>query len=356
MRFVPVAMESPLRIAQLAPVIYPTPPRGTGGTERVVSDLTEALMAMGHDVTLIAPSDSVTTARHLSAHPSLSALEAYHGPVAPGVPAALEAAQLGLLAKHLAEFDIVHCHGEFAHAAVLGDRIGHSVTTVHWRLDELDRKLFFHSFPELPVAAISAAQGRDLPRANRTGVVHHGIPVDRFQAGPGGGGVAFIGRMTDQKRPDVAIRVARAAGRPIRLAGGIDVGNPRYFDERVAPLLGEDAVHVGEIDDRAKQGLLGEAAALLFPIDWPEPFGLVMIEAMACGTPVIAWDRGSVREVIDPGVTGFVVRTEEEAVAALAKIDTIDRAGVRERFEARFTAARMAEDYVAIYRELLGRA
>ncbi|MGN5375654.1 glycosyltransferase [Sphingomonas hankookensis] len=159
--------------------------------------------------------------------------------------------------------------------------------------------------------------------------------------------------MTDQKRPDAAIRVARAAGRPIRLAGGIDVGNPRYFAEQVVPLLGEDAVHVGEIDDRAKQGLLGEAAALLFPIDWPEPFGLVMIEAMACGTPVIAWDRGSVREVVDPGVTGFIVRSEDEAVAALAMIGTIDRAGVRERFEARFTAARMAEDYVAIYRKLL---
>ncbi len=344
-------MTPPLRIAQLAPVIYPTPPRGTGGTERVISDLTEALMAMGHDVTLIAPSDSVTTARHLSAHPSLTALEAYHGPVAPGVPAALEAAQLGLLARHLDEFDIVHCHGEFAHAAVLGDRIGRSLTTVHWRLDELDRKLFFHSFPELPVAAISQAQARALPRANRAGVVHHGIPVDRFAVGPGGRELAFIGRMTDQKRPDVAMRVARAAGRPIRLAGGIDVGNPRYFADRVAPLLGDDAEHVGEIDDRAKQGLLGEAAALLFPIDWPEPFGLVMIEAMACGTPVIAWDRGSVREVVEDGVTGFVVNSEEDAVAALARIDTLDRGKVRERFEARFTATRMAEEYVALYRQ-----
>lgn len=349
-------MVSPLRIVQIAPVIYPTPPGKTGGTERVVSDLTEALMAMGHEVTLIAPSDSVTTARHLSAHPSLRALQAYHGPVAPGVPAALEAAQLGLLAKHLHEFDIVHCHGEFAHAAVLGDRIGRSVTTVHWRLDELDRKLFFHSFPELPVAAISAAQARDLPRANRAGVVHHGIPVDRFEPGAGGEGVAFIGRMTDQKRPDVAIRVARAAGRPIRLAGGIDVGNPRYFDEQVAPLLGADAEHVGEVDDRGKQALLGGAAALIFPIDWPEPFGLVMIEAMACGTPVIAWDRGSVREVVEHGVTGFVVKSEEAAVEALAQIDTIDRAKVRERFEARFTATRMAEDYVTLYRERIALA
>ncbi len=348
---VPVAMTLPLRIAQLAPVIYPVPPGGTGGTERVVSDLTEALVAMGHQVTLIAPADSVTTARHLFAHPSLKALEARHGRVAPGVPAALEAAQLGLLRQHLDEFDIVHCHGEFAHAAVLGDRIGCSLTTVHWRLDELDRQLFFRSFPTLPVAAISAAQARDLPPSNLAGIVHHGIPVDRFRVGPGGRGVAFIGRMTDQKRPDVAIRVARAAGRPIRLAGGIDVGNPGYFDRAVAPLLGDDAVHVGEVTDRQKQVLLGEAAALLFPIDWPEPFGLVMIEAMACGTPVIAWDRGSVRDVIEQGVTGFVVGSEAEAVDALARIETLDRARVRERFAARFTATRMAADYIALYRQ-----
>ncbi len=346
-------MVYPLRIAQLAPVIYPTPPGGTGGTERVVSDLTEALVAMGHAVTLIAPSDSITTARHLFAHPSLRALEARHGRVAPGVPAALEAAQLGLLQQHLAEFDIVHCHGEFAHAAVLGHRIGCSLTTVHWRLDELDRQLFFRSFPTLPVAAISAAQARDLPSSNLAGVVHHGIPAERFHVGPGGAGVAFIGRMTDQKRPDVAIRVARAAGRPIRLAGGIDVGNPGYFDRAVAPLLGDDAVHVGEVDDRAKQGLLGDAAALLFPIDWPEPFGLVMIEAMACGTPVIAWDRGSVREVVEDGVTGFIVSSEAEAVAALARIDSIDRTTVRRRFDERFTATRMAQDYVALYRQQL---
>lgn len=346
-------VSSPLRIAQLAPVIYPTPPGRTGGTERVVSDLTEALVAMGHDVTLIAPSDSITTARHMAAHPSLKALEGRHGPVAPGVPAALEAAQLGLLRRHLHAFDIVHCHGEFAHAAVLGDRIGCSLTTVHWRLDELDRQLFFRSFPDLPVAAISAAQAKDLPSANLAGVVHHGIPETRFAAGPGGRGVAFIGRMTDQKRPDAAIRVARAAGRPIELAGGIDFGNPGYFRDHVEPLLGDDVVHVGEIDDRTKQTLLGSAAALLFPIDWPEPFGLVMIEAMACGTPVIAWDRGSVREVIEDGVSGFVVSSEEEAVAALARIERIDRAGVRRAFERRFTAQRMAEDYIAVYRQLL---
>ncbi|WP_076069088.1 glycosyltransferase family 4 protein [Sphingomonas montana] len=343
-----------LRIAQLAPVIFPTPPVDHGGTERVVADLTEALVALGHDVTLYAPSDSVTSARLRSAHPSLSALErAAGGKVAPGVPGVLEAAQLDLVARSIGDHDIVHGHGEFAHAAVLAGRP--SLTTIHWRVDELDRRLFFAHFDRLPVAAISAAQAADIPAGNLAGVVHHGIAEDRYRLAGGGGHLAFIGRMTDQKRPDVAIRVARAAGHTIRLAGTIDVGNPRYFDDRVRPLLDDDAVYVGPVGDTAKQALLGDAAALLFPIDWPEPFGLVMIEAMACGTPVIAWDRGSVREVIEDGVTGFVVRDEAEALAAIARLPSIDRALVRQRFEARFGARRMAADYVALYRAILAR-
>ena len=347
-----------LRIAQIAPVIFPTPPARSGGTERVVSDLTEALVALGHTVTLIAPSDSRTTARHLAGAPSLFRLEAdAGGPVAPGVPAALEAVQLSLLHRHLAEFDIVHCHGEFAHAALLADGPVASLTTVHWRLDERDRQLFFGHFDTLPVAAISAAQARDLPAGNRAGIVHHGIADGRYRLAAGDGGyLAFIGRMTDQKRPDRAIAIARAAGSPLRLAGAVDVGNPRYFAQHVAPALGDDIVHVGELDDIGKQALLGGATALLFPIDWPEPFGLVMIEAMACGTPVIAWNRGSVPEIIEQGVTGFVVNSESEAVAAVGQARTLDRARIRARFDARFTARRMADDYVAIYRRLLGRA
>jgi glycosyltransferase involved in cell wall biosynthesis len=346
-----------LRIAQIAPVIFPTPPVRSGGTERVVHDLTEALVALGHDVTLIAPSDSRTSARLLSGGPSLSRIEADHGgPVAPGVPAALEAVQLSLLQRALDRFDIVHCHGEFAHAALLDGAPVASLTTVHWRLDEADRQLFFRHFDRLPVAAISAAQAADLPAGNRAGIVHHGIASDRYRPGTGAGGhLAFIGRMTDQKRPDRAIAVARAAGRPLRLAGAIDVGNPDYFARMVAPALGGDIVHVGDIDDAGKQTLLGDAAALLFPIDWPEPFGLVMIEAMACGTPVIAWNRGSVPEIVEQGVTGFIVENEAEAVAAIARLATLDRARIRARFEARFTARRMADDYVALYRHLLRR-
>ncbi|WP_051439743.1 glycosyltransferase family 4 protein [Methylobacterium sp. 10] len=355
--FIPKTQEQPvIRVAQVAPNIFPTPPTHHGGTERVIHDLSIALRNLQVEVTLFAPADSVTDIPRVGDHLSLAALEAREGRVAPGVPAALEALQMEALARRLDDFDIVHCHGEFAHAPVLGARRCRSLTTVHWRVDERDRALFFAGFPDLPVAAISAAQEAGIPAANRAGIVHHGIARDRYvlRTEPEGY-LAFIGRMTDQKRPDVAIRVARAAGLPIRLAGTVDVGNPDYFDRAVRPLLGDDAVYVGPVDDAAKGRLLGGARALLFPIDWPEPFGLVMIEAMACGTPVIAWNRGSVPEIVEDGVTGFVVSSEAEAVAALARVGELDRTQVRRRFETRFTAERMAADYLAIYRRLLGR-
>ncbi|TPW28168.1 glycosyltransferase family 4 protein [Pararhizobium mangrovi] len=346
----------PLQVAQIAPNIAPTPPEHAGGTERVVHDLSIELEALGHAVTLFAPNDSTSEVPRIGDLPSLKALETRHGTVPPSIPQVLEAVQMEALRQRLSDFDIVHCHGEFFHAALLGERRGRSLTTIHWRVDELDRQLFFAAFPDLPVAGISQSQLDGIPHQNRAGVVHHGIAVDRYSLGDGGGYAAFIGRMTDQKRPDAAIRIARAAGMPIRLAGAIDNGNPTYFDECVRPLLGDDAVFVGALDDRGKQDLLGNAAALVFPIDWPEPFGLVMIEAMACGTPVVAFDRGAVGEVVEDGVTGYVVENETEAAEALARAATLDRRRVRERFEARFTARRMAEDYVAIYRRLLDGA
>ena len=342
-----------LRVAQIAPNIFPVPPLHHGGTERVIHDLCVALRNLGVDVTLFASSDSVTDLPRVGEHPSLVALEQRFGRVAPGVPAALDALQLEALRLRLDDFDIVHGHGEFAHAALLGPRRRHSLTTVHWRVDELDRALFFAGFPDLPVAAISAAQAEGIPPANRAGIVHHGLARGRYALSrETAAHVAFVGRMTDQKRPDVAIRVARAAGFPIRLGGTIDVGNPDYFERRVRPLLGPDAAYLGPVDDRAKSDLLGGARALLFPIDWPEPFGLVMIEAMAHGTPVIAWNNGSVPEIVEDGVTGFVVASEDEAVAALARIDRLDRGEVRRRFEERFTSERMARDYLAIYQRL----
>lgn len=354
---------APLRIAQLAPVIFPTPPAHSGGTERVVHDLTEALVDQGHDVTLIAPSDSRTRARLLAAAPSLSSLRDRHGSAPPGTPAVLEAIQLDLLAGALDRFDIVHSHGEFAPAALMSGRRVPSLTTMHWRVDELDRQLFLAHFDGLAVASVSHAQAMSLPAANRAGTVHHGIDADRYRFVPADDPsrgarppLAFIGRMTDQKRPDRAIDIARASGRALALAGARDVGNPDYFDRHVAPRLGDGIVHLGEIDDDGKQDLLGRSTALLFPIDWPEPFGLVMIEAMACGTPVIAWKRGSVPEIVEHGVTGFVVETEREAVEAVERSAGLDRARIRRRFEARFTAARMARDYVRLYREVIARA
>lgn len=349
-----MAYKDCLRIAQVAPVIFPVPPVDHGGTERIVADLTEALVAMGHDVTLIAPSDSHTTARHLAASPSLSLLQQRHDNVPPGVPGVLEALTLETLRQHLDDFDVIHCHGEFCHAALLGERRRHSLTTIHWRIDELDRQLFFAGFPDLPVAAISHAQGAGIPTANRSGTVYHGLDADRFNPGNGKGDyLAFIGRMTDQKRPDRAIDIARATGHELRLAGTVDVGNPDWFDQHVRPELDARIHYVGPINDSQKQALLGDARALLFPIDWPEPFGLVMIEAMACGTPVIAWRNGAVEEIIEEGVTGFIVTSHEEAVAAVARLDEIDRNRVRTVFLERFSAARMAQDYVTLYRQLL---
>ncbi|MCK5930938.1 MAG: glycosyltransferase family 4 protein [Fulvimarina manganoxydans] len=343
-----------LRVAQVAPNIFPTPPGLSGGTERVVHDLCKALGSLDIDVTLFAPSDSRCDTARIGSLPSLAALKDRYGTLPPSIPQVLEAVQMDELRRRLDSFDIVHCHGEFFHAALLGEKRRHSLTTIHWRVDELDRQLFFEAFPDLPVAGISNSQLKQIPAANRAGIVHHGLDAERYRPGDGKGGyAAFIGRMTDQKQPDAAIRIARAAGMPIRLAGAVDVGNPGYFRERVEPLLGDQAVFVGALDDAGKQDLLGSATALLFPIDWPEPFGLVMIEAMACGTPVIAFDRGSVPEIVEDGVTGFVVRSEDEAVETLKRAPELDRSVIRKRFESRFTARRMAEDYLAIYRELL---
>ena len=337
-----------MRIAQVCPLHFAVPPRDHGGTERVVHDLTEALVARGHDVTLYAADGSKTSATLRAMGPQVADLE--H--LAPGLPAAREAAMLDAVAADAEGFDAIHCHTEFLHAPVLRAHRARTLTTVHWRLDQADRHAFFAAFPDLPVAAISADQARAYTGRALAGVVHHGIDPGRYRPGSGGGSAAFLGRMTDQKRPDAAIRIARAAGRAIRLAGTVDVGNPGYFDEEVAPLLGGDARYVGPVGDAAKQDLLGDAAALVFPIDWPEPFGLVMIEAMACGTPVVARRRGSVPEVVEEGVTGYLFETGEEGAEALRRAATLDRARVRAAFESRFTADRMAEGYEAIYRRL----
>lgn len=340
---------SSVRIAQVAPLIYTTPPAASGGTERVVHDLTTALVALGCEVTLFAAEGSTSAGRLIPCGRPIASTE--NAP--PGLPAAREAVMLDRLATMADAFDCVHCHTEFFHAAVLRRHRAKTLTTIHWRVDEADRQAFLSGFPDLPVAAISQSQLRRMPMAaNAQGVVHHGIALDRFRFAAGGPTVAFIGRMTDQKGPDRAILAARAAGRPIALAGDIDVGNPNYYRERVAPLLADDARYVGPINDDEKQELLGRAAVLAFPIDWPEPFGLVLIEAMACGTPVAAVRRGAVEEVVEDGVTGIIVDTVEGMADAIERAAQLDRRTVRARFEARFSAERMAREYLAIYTEL----
>ncbi|MES1956117.1 glycosyltransferase family 4 protein [Salinisphaera hydrothermalis] len=347
----------PLRIAQVAPMIEPVPPTRAGGTERVVADLGHALAGLGHEVTLFAASDSTAALPRHGAHPSLSALIAQHGDVPPGVPGALEAGMLDDLRGRLDAFDIIHCHTEFAHAALLGPARKRSLTTLHWRADQLDRQLFFQQFPDLPIAAISARQARDVPASNLAGVVHHGLDSARFTlAGAPGRALVFIGRMTDQKRPDRAIEIARLSHRPLKLAGGIDPGNPDYFRRAIEQHLGPTITHLGALDEMAKNRLFDDAAALLFPIDWPEPFGLVVIEAMARGVPVIAWPNGAVPELVEHGITGFIVQSEAEAADAVAACGQLDRHVIRERFLQRFTAERMAHDYLTIYRRLIQNA
>ena len=349
-------MLASYRIAHVAPVILPVPPLSYGGTEWVIADLARAQAALGHEPVIFAGEDSAIDLplrsgfRSLSDHRGISA-------VPPGLAAELEAAQQSELMKAADAFDIVHLHGS-AHASALCETWAAPVfRTIHWRADEEDHCRHFRQFPNELIVAVSGDQAECVPASSRAGVVHHGIPADRLTEGRGAGGyLAFIGRMTDQKRPDRAIELAKRAGLSLQLAGPIDPGNPDYFDRIVVPALSPSIRHVGSIDDRAKQDFLGEASALLFPIDWPEPFGLVMIEAMACGTPVIAWARGSVPEIVEDGVTGIVVQSLDEALDRLPEALALDRGHIRRRFEARFTAARMAVDMCALYDSVLNRS
>lgn len=338
-----------MRIAQVSPLVSRVPPPVQGGTERVVHDLVEALVRRGHDVTLFASSGSRTSATLVD----MGAAQADD----PGSPRSLlqvrEAIMLDRVAAMADQFDAIHCHTEFFHAAALRRLHAKLVTTVHWRADQADRQRFFAHFDELRLVALSASQAAAMPAGNLFGIVPHGIHEGRYALDEAPGDhCAFLGRMTDQKRPDRAMDIARDAGLTLLLGGDRDAGNPTYFDERVAPRLDARVRYVGPVAETDKQRFLGSARALLFPIDWPEPFGLVMIEAMACGTPVVAWRNGSAAEVVDDGVTGFVVDDHPSAVRALRRACELDRARVRRRFEERFTAERMALDHEALYARL----
>jgi glycosyltransferase involved in cell wall biosynthesis len=343
-----------MKIAQIAPLAECCPPKLYGGTERIVSYLTEELVRQGHEVTLFASGDSRTQAKlvrcsdmALRLNPSVGDHTPYHVMMLDSVRGDADA------------FDVLHFHIDLLHFPLIRDIADRTVTTLHGRLDLPDLKPFYAAFPEIPLVSISLDQRRPLARPiNWVGNVYHGLPRDLlpFSANPKGDYLAFLGRISPEKRPDRAIQIAARAGMKLKIAAKVDRADQAYWDDIIAPMITthRNVEYIGEINEAQKADFLGGAKALLFPIDWPEPFGLVMIEAMACGTPVVAFRCGSVPEVVNAGQSGFIVRTLEEAVAALGKLETLDRRKVRDTFEKRFTVERMAQDYLAIYRGLPG--
>jgi glycosyltransferase involved in cell wall biosynthesis len=341
-----------MRIAQVAPLIESVPPAGYGGTERVVSYLTEELVRQGHDVTLFASGDSCTAARLVAVTPQ--ALRLADNVVDPIAHLVVE---LECVAAQSSSFDIIHWHLDYFHFP-LSRRLGvPQLTTLHGRLDIDDLQPVYDQFSDMPLVSISDDQRRPLTQAQWVGTVHHGLPRDEFSPSyEPGRYLAFLGRISPEKRADRAIEAARCAGMPLKIGAKVDPVDQQYFEEHIEPLLEADHVeYVGEVSGRAKEELLRGAAALLFPIDWAEPFGLVMIEAMACGTPVIANPHGSVPEVITEGLNGFIVESLEDCVDAIDRLGQIDRSACRAAFEERFTVERMTRDYVTIYESLAAK-
>lgn len=342
-----------MRIAQVAPLYESVPPKLYGGTERVVSYLTEELVARGHEVSLFASGDSVTSARLVKACPRSLRLDESvidHG--------AHHFVMLEQVYREADNFDIIHFHVDYIHFPVSRRAGRPHVTTLHGRLDLPDLQPLYREFCEMPVIAISDAQRTPLPVASWLGTVYHGLPHDLHAYRPDPGRyLAFLGRISPEKRVDRAIEIARRAGMPLKIAAKVDSADRAYFEQEIQPLLEQPFVeYLGEIGEHQKSEFLGKAYALLFPIDWIEPFGLVMIEAMACGTPVIAWREGSVSEVLENNVTGFIVEGIDDAVAALGRVRVLSRRRCREVFEERFTARRMAKDYLTIYQRVLAGA
>ena len=339
-----------MRIAQVAPLIESVPPAGYGGTERVVSTLTEELVRQGHEVTLFASGDSVTNARLVASTPRALRLdETVLDPLAYMV------VELEQVAAQAEQFDVIHWHLDYFHFP-MSRRLGvPQLTTLHGRLDIPDLQPVYDEFRDMPLVSISNDQRSPLPQGRWIGTVHHGLRPDEFHPSfEVGEYLAFLGRISPEKRADRAIEVARRVGMPLRIGAKVDPVDQPYFEENIEPLLVHDHVEwVGEVAGTDKANLLRGAAALVFPIDWAEPFGLVMIEAMACGTPVVAYGSGSVPEVIDDGVSGFIVDSIEESVDAIQRLGELDRRRVRARFEERFTVERMTRDYVALYQRLL---
>jgi len=342
-----------MRIAQVSPLFESCPPQLYGGTERVVSYLTEELVRQGHEVTLFASGDSVTTAALRA--PCDCALR-LNPECRDPLPHHL--LMVNRAARQADAFDIIHFHSDFLHFPTFAPLWGKTLTTMHGRLDLPDMPPLFREFPMMPLASISDAQRGPVAWANWYGTVCHGLPINLYSCGRGDGGyLAFIGRVCPEKGVDKAISIARRVGIPLKIAAKIDKVDVDYYNSGIRRLLkGRGVEFIGEIGDREKEEFLGGAMALLFPIDWPEPFGLVMVEAMANGTPVIAYRRGAVPEIIDEAVTGVVVDSVGGAVAAVPKALALDRRGIRRRFEERFSVERMARDYVDLYADVLNRS
>jgi glycosyltransferase involved in cell wall biosynthesis len=338
-----------MKIAQVAPLTEAVPPKFYGGTERVVAYLTDALVELGHEVTLFASGDSLTKAQLAPSWPKALRLDpSVHDHFAPLFM------QLETLGRRAHEFDVIHSHLDYFAYPTMRLLGSPAVTTLHGRLDLPELKPLYDHFGDMSVVSISDSQREPLPNANYVATVLHGLPQNLLQKGPGGDYLAFLGRISPEKAPDAAIRIAARAGVKLKIAAKVDKVDQEYFKTQIEPLLSTaDVEFIGEIGEHQKSEFLGNAAALVFPIAWREPFGLVMIEAMACGTPVVAFNNGSVPEVIEDGVTGFIVRSEEEACHALRNIRDLNRDRIRAEFDSRFTAHHMAQNYLKLYSRLI---
>ncbi len=338
-----------MRIAQVAPLTEAIPPKLYGGTERVVSWLTEELVTLGHDVTLFASGDSRTTAHLEPIWPRALRLD---GKVRD--PMALHMAMLEQVYQRADQFDILHFHLDYFPFSLFSRNATPFITTLHGRLDLPEHQVVFDVFNRAPVISISDAQRGPVPNAHWIETIYHGLPADLLQPGPVKPGyLAVLGRIAPEKAVDRAIHIARRAGMPLKIAAKVDPVDRQYFEHEIRPLLDLPGIeYIGEINDVQKSEFLSGAIGLLMPIDWPEPFGLVMIEAMACGTPVLAYPGGSVPEIVEDGQTGFIVNNEAEAVDAVRRLPELSRPRIRARFEERFTARRMAMDYLSVYRRM----
>ncbi len=340
-----------MKIAQVAPLYEAVPPKLYGGTERVVANLCDALCELGHEVVLFAAADACTKARLVPSR--RQALRLDPSPLKSDLAAHLR--MLHEVRKLARAFDVLHFHTELLHFPLFEGLEHRALTTLHGRLDVGDLHDALACWPKFGLVSISDSQRRPIPSANWLATVKHGLPPDLYRPPqrPSGSYLAFLGRISPEKGVERAIRVARRSGFPLKIAAKVDGSDAAYFEAMVKPLLNDPMVEfIGEIGDARKSEFLGNALALLFPIRWPEPFGLVMTESMACGTPVVAWNSGSVPEIIDDGVTGFIVESEDQALSAIERARQVDRQGVRSTFERRFTAKAMAEGYLKVYEQM----